>query len=67
MQVSTDKNEQPKSWELRFLCSLAEDLSPGASLSDCYEELLWGDKGGARIYRSFDNKNQVVGTSKDYC
>ena len=37
------------------------------SLSDCSEGLLWRGNGGARVYRSFCNKNQVVGTSNNYC
>ena len=42
-----------------------EDLSLGCSLSlrGCSEEA----RGGARIYRTFCNEDQVVGTSKDYC
>ena len=34
----------------------SEDISPGHSISDNSERLLWGGKGGARIYRSFQNK-----------
>ena len=45
---------------------LAEDLSPGDSLSDSSEGLLQRGKVGVKIYRGFCNKNQVVGTSKDY-
>ena len=44
----------------------SEDLSPEDSLSDCSEGLLRRGQGGTRIYRGFCNKNQVVGTSKDY-
>ena len=44
-----------------------EDLSPGGSLSDSSEGLLQRGREGARVYRSFCNKEQVVGTSKDYC
>ena len=46
---------------------LPEDLSTGDSLSDTSERLLQRDKEGARIYRSFCNKTQVVGTSNNYC
>ena len=45
---------------------LAEDLSPGDSLS-ASEGLFQRGNGEARIYRSFCNKKQVVRTSKDYC
>ena len=39
-------------------------LIPGTQpLRDCSQEV----KGEARIYRTFCNKYQVVGTSKDYC
>ena len=44
---------------------LVKDLFPEDSLLAlrvCSE-----DKVGARIYRSFCNKNQVVGMSEDYC
>ena len=44
-----------------------EDLSPGHSISDSSEGLLQRAKGGARIYRNFCNKDQVVRTSRDYC
>ena len=44
-----------------------EDLSLEDSLGDRSERLLPRGKGGARTYRSFCNKDQVVGTSKDYC
>ena len=50
-----------------LFCGLAEDLSPGDSLSDSSEGLLLRGKGGTRVYRSFCNKNQVVSTSKYYC
>ena len=42
---------------------LAEDSSPGGSLSDHSEEV----REEPRIYRSFYNQNQVVRTSEDYC
>ena len=53
---------------------LAEDLSPGGSLSDSSEGLLWRGKGGARIYSSFakkqkqtkQNKTQVTERQKIY-
>ena len=46
---------------------LAENLSPGSSLSSSSEELLWRGEWGASIYGNFCNKNQVAGTLKDYC
>ena len=44
-----------------------EVLSPGHSLPDNFKELFQRGKGGARIYRSFCNKDQVIRPSKDYC
>ena len=44
-----------------------EDVSPGDRLSDGSEGLFRRGKGGARIYREFGNKTEVVRTSKDYC
>ena len=44
---------------------LTEDYNPGGSLSECSEELFPRGKGGAKIYRSVCNKNQVFRTSKD--
>ena len=43
-----------------------EDLSLRPSISDNTERLKEACR-GARVYRSFWNKNQVVRTSKDYC
>ena len=40
-----------------FLEEHTEDLSPGGSLSYCSEGLFRRDKGGARIFRNFCNKN----------
>ena len=37
-----------------------EDCSPGDSISDSSEKLLQGGKGGARIYRRFCTKGQIV-------
>ena len=45
---------------------LAEDLSPGGSLSDGSEALLPRGQGRARVSRGFCNKDQVVGTLKDH-
>ena len=42
-----------------YLADKTEDVSS--------EGRLPRGKGGARIYRGFCNKGQVVGTSKDYC
>jgi len=46
---------------------LSEDSSPGGSLSNSSEGLLCKGKGGAKIYRSFYNKNQIFRASKDHC
>ena len=44
-----------------------EDFSPGYSISSNSEKLLpKRQMGSQEIYRSFCNKDQVVGTSKDY-
>ena len=45
---------------------VAENLSLGGSLLENSEGLLQRDKGGASLYRGFWNKNQVLGTVKDY-
>ena len=55
---------------LRIILSLTdktENLSPGCSLSYSSTELLQIGKGGAKIYRSFRNKGQVVGILQDHC
>ena len=44
-----------------------EALSPGDSLSGGSGGELQRGRGGAWIYTRFCHKNQVVGTSKDYC
>ena len=56
--------------KLRTMFSLAdktEGLRPEDSLSDGSEVLLQRGHGGAEIHSSFCDKDQVVGTSKDYC
>ena len=45
---------------------LADDLSPGYSLSGSSGGLFQRSQGAATIDRGFCNKNQVVQTSKDY-
>ena len=62
-----EKKAQPKSWELCFIWQTSWWCKPGTALSDHSEGPLQRGKGGARVYRSFYNKHQVVGTSKDYC
>ena len=52
---------------MSYLADKTEDLSPGHSLSDSFKGLLRRGKGGARIYRRFYKKDQVVTTSEDYC
>ena len=44
---------------------LSKDLSPEDSLLDSSKGLLWRHKGGARLHKSFCNKNQGDRTSKD--
>ena len=48
-----------------YLADKTEDLSPGRSLSDSSEGPLQRGQGEAKII--FCNKDQEVGTSKDYC
>ena len=43
-----------------------EDFSPGDSLSNSSENVFSRSKGGARIYRRFCRKDQVVGKLKYY-
>ena len=43
------------------------EFKPRTQTLICSKGPLWRGKGGASIYRSFCNKDQVVGTSKDYC
>lgn len=50
-----------------YLADKTEALSPGHSISDYPEGFLWRDKRGARGYRIFGSKNQVVRASRDYC
>ena len=52
----TEKNAQPKSWELCFIRPTCWGLKPRSSLSDSSEGLLWRGKGEARICRSFATK-----------
>ena len=49
-----------------YLRDKTEDLSPEEHLSDSSEGLFSRGEEGARIYRSFCNKAQVVGTLQDY-
>ena len=49
-----------------YLADETKDLSLGHRISDSSERLVWRGKGGARIYRSFCNKDQVIRTSEDY-
>ena len=50
-----------------YLADKVEGLSLGRSLSDSSEGQLRRGQGGARISKSSCNKDQGVGTSKDYC
>ena len=49
-----------------YMVDLLRTSGPGDSISDNSERLLCGGDGGARIFKSFCNKDQVVRTSKDY-
>ena len=51
------RNEKVENYAL--FGGLAEDLSPGDSLSDSSEGLFRRGKGGARIYRSFCKKTKT--------
>ena len=50
-----------------YLADFLRTSSPGHSLSDSSEGLLPRGKEGGGIYKGFCNKDQVVGTLKDYC
>ena len=58
------KYAQPKGQEMFYSSGLAEDLSPGDSLSDNFEGLFRRDNGGARRYRSFAKANHIVDHQK---
>ena len=61
------KKHSLKAEDYALFGALAEDLRPKSSLSDSLEALLQRGRGGVRIYRSFCNRNWVLGTLKDYC
>ena len=65
MKKRKRKKKSTKSYEFIFILCLTEYCSLGNSLSNSSEGLLQRGKEGAKIYRSFCNKNQAVGTSKD--
>ena len=50
-----------------YLAEFLRTSSSGGSLSDNSEGLLWRGEEGAQIQRGFCNRDQVVGTSRDYC
>ena len=52
---------------MSYFADKTEILGLGYSISDGSKGLVGRGKGGARIYMGFCNKDQVVGTSKDYC
>ena len=62
--VSTEKNAQPKSWELCFIQQTKLRTSVQDIGSQITERLFPRDKQGSRIYRSCCNKDQVIRTSK---
>ena len=49
-----------------YSANILRTSSLGGSISNNSERLFKEARGEARIYRSFCNKDQVVGTSKDY-
>ena len=66
--LSTEKMHNLEAEGYVLFNGLSEVFKPGRqdsqiTLRDCSEEA----RGGARIYSSFCNKYQVVGTSKVYC
>ena len=70
--MSTEQQQQQQKHNLRgenyvLFSGLAEDLCSGGSFSDSPGGLLRRGKEGARIYRGFCNKGQVVKRSKHYC
>ena len=50
-----------------YLVGKTEELGLKHSISDSSKGLLQRGKGGASVYRSFCNKDQIIGTQKDYC
>ena len=63
--VSTEKKKKSTTSKLRVIfysVGQTEDISLRHIISDNSERLLQSDKGGARIYRSFCNKDKVVRT-----
>ena len=50
-----------------YLQDKNEELSLEHSVLDSSEGLLQRGKRGASVYRSFCNKDQIVGTWEDYC
>ena len=52
---------------MSYLADKTNILSLGHSISDGSKGLVRSDKGRARIYMGFCNKDQVVRTLKDYC
>ena len=65
--MKTKKKHNLKGESYVLFGGLSEDSSQEDSLSDSSEGLFQKGRGGARVHRSFCNKNQIVGTSKDYC
>ena len=67
--ASLEGTQDGDKWARNYglLGGLAEDLSPGRSLSESSEGPLTRGEGGAGIYRGFCHKGQAVGTSKDDC
>lgn len=67
--VTWKKKKKRTTSKLRIMFHLVdktEDLSVGHSPSESSERLLQRGEGGTRLYKNFCNKEQVVGTSKDY-
>ena len=56
------KNAQPEGWVMFYLVDKTEALSPEHGISDNSERQFRKGKWGAKIYRSFCNKDQVDGT-----
>ena len=50
-----------------YLVDKTEELSLEHSISDSSKGLLQRGKRGASVYRIFCNKDQIIGTWKDYC
>ena len=60
MTLSTEKKHNLKVENYVLFSEQSEDISPGHSISDHSDRMLQRGQGGARIYRTVYNKDQIV-------